>query len=323
MEELEHSGDNDGEMYGSTDDLPDSGCQYLDALQNTILGGQNPHGNNEGEGEGEGIDLDLDVTFQPAEGSQDTSEAAWSSYIDQLSNLAILDSMKTTMAFIQALKTASFDDEWSKLDPDTLDQLQNPSMTSVNINDNSAWHLGLDLYLSVTNAAQETYTSVRKAILQRYPDDEVPSYDQIKCYVAKLSGVCSIEDDMCINSCLAFTCPYKDLQTCPECNEPRFDPLNKKPRQQLHTIPLGPQLQALRRGVQSSLEMDYRWTITEQILKDLDIHDGNIPVIKDFFYGQAYIDLVDQGKINKDDIVLMFFIDGAQLYASKASDFWM
>jgi hypothetical protein len=318
----QHSGDNDG-MYGSTDDSPDSGCQYLDSLQNTILGDQNPHGNNEEEEEEDEMDLDLDLTFQPAEGSQDTSEAAWSSYIDQLSNLARLDSMKTTMAFIQALKTASFDDEWSKLDPDALDQLRNPPMTSVNIDDNPAWRLGLDLYLSVTNAAQETYTSVRKAILRRYPDDEVPSYDQIKHYVAKLSGVYSIEDDMCINSCLAFTCPYKDLQTCPECNEPRFDPLNKKPRQQFHTIPLGPQLQALRRGVQSSLEMDYRWTITEQILKDLDIHEGNIPVIKDLFYGQAYIDLVDQGKINKDDIVLMFSIDGAQLYASKASDCWI
>jgi hypothetical protein len=69
--------------------------------------------------------------------------------------------------------------------------------------------------------------------------------------------------------------------------------------------------------------MDYRWTITKQILKDLDIHEGNIPVIKDLFYGQAYIDLVDQEKINKDDIVLMFSIDGAQLYASKASDCWI
>jgi CRISPR/Cas system CMR-associated protein Cmr5 small subunit len=240
----QHSGDNDGEMDGSTDDPPDSGCQYLYNLRNTILGNQNSYGNNEEEKEEE-MDLDLNLTFQPVEDSQDTSEAAWSSYIDQLSNLAKLNSMKTTMAFIQALKTVSFDDKWSKLDADALNQLQNPPMTLVNINDNLAWHLGLDLYLSVTNSAQETYTSVRKAILWRYSNDEVPSYDQIKHYVAKLSGVYFIEDDMCINSCLVFTCSYKDLQTCSKCYEPRFDLLSKKPCQQLHTIPLGPQLQAL------------------------------------------------------------------------------
>jgi len=153
--------------------------------------------------------------------------------------------MKTAMSFIEAIKTASLYDEWSKLDQDTLYKLRNPPTTPVNINDNPSWRLGLDLYLSVSNVAQETYTSVRKAILRRYPDDEIPSYNEIKSYVAELSGVHSIEHDMCINSCLAYTGPYKDLQTCPECGECRFDPFSKKPRQQLHTIPLGPQLQAI------------------------------------------------------------------------------
>ena len=335
------TGDNEdhGETdHGETDDLADPGSQYMERLQNATVGDggdQNSHfndslsDNGEGEGseghengEGEEEGMDIDEHFQETSDISDI-ETAWSSYIDKLSGLAKLDSMKTAMAFIQALRTASFDDEWTSLDPDTLDRLRNPpTVMPININDNPSWRLGLDLYLSVTNAAQETYTSVRKAILRRYPNDEVPSYDQMKRYVAELSGVYSMEDDMCINSCLAFTCPYKDLQTCPECNEPRFDPLNKKPRQQLHTIPIGPQLQALRKG-QNSQDMDYRWAVTEQILKDMEIHDGNILVIKDLFYGQDYIDLVDQGRINKDDIVLMFSIDGAQLYASKASDCWI
>ena len=316
------------ETYGLTDDSADPGSLYMERLQ--ALHDQNSHANlndslSDSEEEEGGGGMDIDLTSESAEHFQETSdcEAAWSLYIDKLSGLAKLESMKTAMAFIQALRTASFDDEWTNLDPATLDRLRNPlSMMPININDNPSWRLGLDLYLSVTNAAQETYTSVRKAVLRRYPNDEVPSYDQMKRYVAELSGVYSIEDDMCINSCLAFTCPYKHLQTCPECNEPRFDPLNKKPRQQLHTIPLGPQLQVLRQG-QNSQDMDYRWAVTEQILKDMEIHDGTIPVIKDLFFGQDYIDLVDQGRINKDDIVLMFSIDGAQLYASKASDCWI
>ena len=316
------------ETYGLTDDSADPGSLYMERLQ--ALHDQNSHANlndslSDSEEEEGGGGMDIDLTSESAEHFQETSdcEAAWSLYIDKLSGLAKLESMKTAMAFIQALRTASFDDEWTNLDPATLDRLRNPlSMMPININDNPSWRLGLDLYLSVTNAAQETYTSVRKAVLRRYPNDEVPSYDQMKRYVAELSGVYSIEDDMCINSCLAFTCPYKHLQTCPECNEPRFDPLNKKPRQQLHTIPLDPQLQVLQQG-QNSQDMDYRWAVTEQILKDMEIHDGTIPVIKDLFFGQDYIDLVDQKQINKDDIVLMFSIDGAQLYASKASDCWI
>jgi hypothetical protein len=252
-----------------------------------------------------------------------SAEADWLSYISRLSHLAKLDTMKTAMAYIEALKTASLDDEWSKLDADTLYQLRNPATTPVNINENPSWRLGLDLYLSITNVSQETYTLVRKAILRRYPDEDIPSYHQIKKYVAELSGVCSIADDMCINSCIAYTGPFKDLQTCPDCGEHRFDTFTKKARQQLHTIPLGPQLQAIRRGAQSSLEAGYRLAVTEKIMKDLDLHDGKIPLIKDFFFGQAYIDKVDEEFIRKHDMVLMFSMDGAQLYSNKASDCWI
>jgi len=179
------------------------------------------------------------------------------------------------------------------------------------------------LYLSITNVSQETYTLVRKAILQQYPDEDIPSYHQIKKYVTELSGVCSIEHDMCINSCIAYTGLFKDLQTCPECGKHRFDPFTKKAHQKLHTIPLGPQLQAIQQGAKNSLEANYHLAVMEKIMKDLDLHDGKIPLIKDFFFGQAYIDKVDEGFIKEHDMVLMFSMDGAQLYASKASDCWI
>jgi hypothetical protein len=329
MDQESRYDDEDGD-----DNFADPGSLYAEGLQ------QSRHDNEQArEGLGSSDDDDREEeedesSYNPIDRAQAASqvasrlgpgqsEADWLSYISRLSHLATLDSMKTTLAYIETLKTASLDDECSKLDADTLNQLRNPSTTPVNINENPSWRLGLDLYLSISNVSQETYTSVRKAILRRYPDEDIPSYHRIKKYVAELSGVCSIEHDMCIKSCIAYTGPFKELQACPECGELRFDPFTKKARQQLHTIPLGPQLQAIRRGAQSSLEANYRLAATEKIMKDLDLYDGKIPLIKDFFFGQAYIDKVDEGFINENDMVLMFSMDGAQLYSKKASDCWI
>jgi hypothetical protein len=312
--------------------MADAGSQYMDGLQNIATplpaaDGDTGNGDESDDHDSEALageepDMQSDYGPIPDIGFC-ASEEAWSSYIDKLSNLAKLDNIKIAMQFIQAMKAASLDDEWSQLGEDTLHQLQNPPTTPVNLDESPAWRLGLDLYLSVGNASQETYTSVRKAILRRYPNDEIPSFDQIKHYIAELSGVHSMEHDMSINSCLAYTGPYKDLERCPECGEHRYELQSKRPRQQLHTIPLGPQLQAIRRGTQSAQEANYRVAITEKILNDLDINDGQIPVIKDFFFGQAYIDCMDQEFIKKHDLVLMFSMDGAQLYANKVSDCWI
>ena len=65
--------------------------------------------------------------------------------------------------------------------------------------------------------------------------------------------------------CIAHTGPYANLETCPKCGKPRFDPIKfatseeetKDPHQQFHTIPLSPQLQALWRSPQSADAMKY------------------------------------------------------------------
>jgi len=43
----------------------------------------------------------------------------------------------------------------------------------------------------------------------------------------------------------------------------------------------------------------------------------------DFFDGSDYLDAVGDGNIMSEDVVLMFSIDGAQLYRNKASDCWI
>src|ERR1700720_3379224 len=137
--------------------------------------------------------------------------------------------------------------------------------------------------------------------------------------------------DMCINSCVAYTGPLRDLEICPECGEPRYDPIKlaatageaKVARQEFYTIPIGPQLQAFWRNGDSAQRMRYRDICTAKILADLKLSNGFIPSYDDLFHGSDYLEAVNDGHIEEGDVVLMFSIDGAQLYRNKLSDCWI
>jgi len=87
----------------------------------------------------------------------------------------------------------------------------------------------------------------------------------VKCLVAKLSGVESIIHNMCVNSCLAYTGPFLELESCPICSEPQYDQFqfqtsNRKdrtPRQEFHTIPIELQIQALYRALETAMHVHY------------------------------------------------------------------
>ena len=130
---------------------------------------------------------------------------------------------------------------------------------------------------------------------------------------------------MCRNSCVALTGPFMDLDHCPKCGEPKRCPISGKYQQEFHTMPIGPILQALSgRDPQSARWFEYRRSKTREIIdKLLRSNFGNLPTYDDFFHGSEYLENVRNGNITNDDIVLMFSIDGAQLYAHKASDCWI
>ena len=67
-----------------------------------------------------------------------------------------VEELHTAIAFIDALKSASLDDE--DLDPETLERLRNPPKGLVNSIDPDL-RLAIDLFLSATNASKENYTS--------------------------------------------------------------------------------------------------------------------------------------------------------------------
>ena len=158
-----------------------------------------------------------------------------------------------------------------------------------------------------------------------------PTLFQVKNAIVTLTGVEAVVHDMCTNSCIGFTGPFAHLDHCTECGESRWDPDHlresqgtvKSPRKQFSTLLVGPQLQAMFRDPLKATEMRYRQKHTEDVLKELERNGGTVPTYNDFFDGIDYLDAYMANEITDDDIVLMFSMDGAQIYRNKASDCWM
>ncbi|KDR79664.1 hypothetical protein GALMADRAFT_63042 [Galerina marginata CBS 339.88] len=235
-----------------------------------------------------------------------------------------IEDIRTAREFIDALKNASLDHEFSQLDEDTLLHIRDPPTIPLSI-DNPTERLSLDLFLAVDNASQDTYNAARNAIKRRFPDEDILSYYKAKRLVEKLTGITAIVQDMCINSCFGFTGPYSDKETCPVCGEPRYEDGDRKlPRKQFHTIPLAPQLQALWRSSESATRLKYRQEYTAKILQELNANSGTrTSPYRDFFDGMDYLQLHLDGKIASGDMILLLSMDGAQLYRNKASECWM
>ncbi|KAF8165831.1 hypothetical protein B0H34DRAFT_648291, partial [Crassisporium funariophilum] len=159
-----------------------------------------------------------------------------------------IDNVCMAQQFIQLISSATLDKD--KLEPSTLHRLQNPKTEPVDISDPDTC-LSLNLFLACYHALEATYTSVQVAIQHRCPQVDVLSYHSVKKLVANITGVVSVLDNMCINSCNTFTGPLSGLAECPVCSEPQYSPEKCEhfgknlPQQQACTIPLRPQLQAL------------------------------------------------------------------------------
>ncbi|KAH9174053.1 hypothetical protein EDB89DRAFT_1849365, partial [Lactarius sanguifluus] len=162
-----------------------------------------------------------------------------------------LEDLRLAADFIEVLRSASLDDPISGLSAEALDRLRSLSrdQPAQLIDEDSRY--AIDLYLA--NPSEATYEANRAASLRRHPNTSLQSYYKTKRLIAELTGIESIVHDMCINSCIAYTGPFSELDSCPTCSEARYDQFRfeassgteKIPRQEFHTILIGPQLQAL------------------------------------------------------------------------------
>lgn len=225
--------------------------------------------------------------------------------------------------YIQEISAATLEN--GKLDEEVINRLRNPTEGPVDISDPDT-RLSLDLFMACSNASEATYNAAHKAILQRFPDCDVLSHHQVKKLVAEISGVVSVIDDMCINSCEAFVGPKADFEACSTCHQPRYK-LRKSipvPQQQMITIPLGPQIQALRRSSQGALAMRYRDKKIKGILGDQEhAISAQEYIYDDIFSGKEVLNMNDRFKFTLQDTTVSFSLDGAQLYQNRKSDTWI
>ena len=242
-----------------------------------------------------------------------------------------VDSLKTSLAFQRALEGASLDN--GDLGVDDVYRLRHPVQNEINLLDDPDLLLSLRLFLSTTSASDQVYNDVRSDMLERHPEDNILSLASIKKKIQDLTGVIPIVHDMCPNSCVAYTGPYADLESCPmpDCQTSQYDPVLlessggkiKKPQQQFYTMPLGLQLQALWRNPETAKKMKHRSRRTKEIFEALEATGGVIEEYEDIYHDESYLEAVAQGDITPDDMVLMFAMDGAQLYQDKQSDCWI
>lgn len=265
----------------------------------------------------------------PPRGDDDHPNPLLTLDLDELTRMAELPKLQRSMSFIQAIRNASLDDGIGLTD-EALEQLHNPPKEPLCVDD---WYteLALSMFIALEHSSESMYEKIQKAINKCFPDAELPSFHRTKSLLTRLSGVTSVVKDMCINSCAAYVGPLSNLDSCPECSEPRYDQVKfnrsnsriEHPRAVFHMIPIAPQLQSLWRHPESAEKMRYWDKWTQQIFQELQRNDGLVNSYDDVFCGQAYLDAVTQNKIQPDDTLLMLSIDGAQLYESKESDCWI
>jgi len=223
------------------------------------------------------------------------------------------ENIKITQQFIEEIRSATLDN--GGLDPSVVEHLWNPEEGLVDISDPDV-QLSLDLYLAVTNASEVTYKGCCDAILHCYPESAVLSYYSVKKLVSDISGVVSVSDDMCINSCHAFTGPFAHLDSCSICREPQYDPhqllLGKNvPCQKQCTILLGPQLQAHCRSEQGSSDMSYLGQKMTKLLQMLDsLPDGMDFKYDDTLCGGEFIAMNEKINLTIDDTIVALSLDG-------------
>ena len=233
-----------------------------------------------------------------------------------------IDDVRLAQEFIEALKHASLDN--GDLTDDEVGALLNPAQEPLDLSedDDKDLSLCLRLFLAQINSSQETYKSSIDAIKIAHPDDELLSYDQITRRIAKLSGVKPIASDMCPNSCMTYTGPLSQKNSCIRCGSVRYDPITGKSRQQFWSIPIGPIVQALRRNHKSAVEMDYLMDRLEALLIELR-DNGSVDKYDDIACGNKMLTAYQNGLIKQSDTVLIMSFDGAQLYRNKVSDCWI
>ena len=109
------------------------------------------------------------------------------------------------------------------MDEEDLEHLQNPLDHELTLDNTSDLCLTLKLFIANINLPVEVYNANFAAILRCHPNDNIFTHNLVKHIMRHLTGVVPLIHDMCINTCIAYTGPYQDLERCPLCDEPQYN----------------------------------------------------------------------------------------------------
>lgn len=235
---------------------------------------------------------------------------------------------KLSLHFVRLLKEVTLDNDF--ISDDLHEQLKNPPQEPQDIAEHPDVLMSIKIFIAVSS--RNKYDAIRDAMLAHPTPINMPSFDAVKKIIRNLTEVTSISQNMCINSCLAFVGLFEVCDHCPRCGEAHYDPIRleqsngkiKSPHQQFHIIPIGPVIQAFWQSVEVATALRYRSLKTLEIFDELERTGAQyLGTLDDILCSEAYIDAFQESKLQITDSVLMFSIDGAQLYAHKASDIWI
>ncbi|KAG6874707.1 hypothetical protein C0992_006918 [Termitomyces sp. T32_za158] len=240
---------------------------------------------------------------------------------DDLAALSDLTTIRVTQEYIQHLQNATLEN--SDLSTSDIESLLNPPCQCFEFDDHNDDDRDTLLSIRLFMASQtvESYKASKEAVQIAHPNDNILSYDQVKKLIADITGVRPIVKDMCSNSCMAYTGPLSDRDTCLYCNEPRYD-AEGKPQQTFETIPIPFAIQALMRHAEIAADMGYFFQRMRKLLDQLEL-GNHIDVFDDIACGSDIIEAVAKGNITEHDMLLMLSFDGCQIYRNKASDCWV
>ncbi|KAJ3570411.1 hypothetical protein NP233_g4419 [Leucocoprinus birnbaumii] len=219
-------------------------------------------------------------------------------------NITMEKTCKTTLQFINLLRSATL--ETSGLSEDEIYHIDNPRSRVLPDVKKKPWlEYALKIFIALRNSPKNLYDAIHTAAITTFPDIDFPSYSQVNKLTNCVNGVAPIFHDMCRSSCIAFTGPFENLDNCPDC---------------------GPSLQAFYAGKDSAEAMQYRADRTRELFMEFSAENGSPlqpDVLDDFLSGEAYLKATEEGRISSADTLLMFSIDGAQLYRYRLSDVWI
>ncbi|KAJ8515927.1 hypothetical protein ONZ45_g6728 [Pleurotus djamor] len=141
------------------------------------------------------------------------------------------------------------------------------------LSDDELFFLRLYAYKTEEGISDDAYDRLSSVFQGQLPDGKIPSFKSIAARVAFLSAFEPQTYDCCINVCCCYTDPYKELDSCPYCNEPRLSE-DGQPRRRFNYIPIIPRLQAYYGNASFSQKMNYRHNHTSDPTKVTDVMDG-------------------------------------------------